>query len=372
MKRFVIALLIATLFPLCAIGQTSTEAEEQPSKGYTIEQVPNVQLENAAHYVTDPQGILSAQQRDSLNAISRQLRDSTTTQMAIVVLPAIDREKYADAREFAFELFNYWKLGEKKVDNGLLILLLTNPDEREITFEVGYGLEEYLPDGLCKYIQTELMIPKMKGGDYGGGLIAGATEVDKIIKKKSDFANRYYEGEKNKESNAVKGILVFVGILSSLGYLFGLRPLQRISKNPHFSGYKKYALMKEDRNSFGCLVFLSLTLLLPIAILYGIVVDRMKRRQLKAIVCEGCGATNTQEVRKTETRESAYRYIINYLFTCKKCGRVHKETIYKNIQPRNIGASGGLFGGMSGGSGGSFGGSFGGGSSGGGGASTKF
>ena len=367
MKRFVIALLIATLFPLCAIGQTSTEAEELPSKGYTIEQVPNVQLENAAHYVTDPQGILSTQQRDSLNTISKQLRDSTTTQMAIV-LPAIDREKYADAREFAFELFNYWKLGEKKVDNGLLILLLTNPDEREITFEVGYGLEEYLPDGLCKYIQTELMIPKMKGGDYGGGLIAGATEVDKIIKKKSDFANRYYEGEKNKESNAVKGILIFVGILSSLGYLFGLRPLQRISKNPHFSGYKKYALMKEDRNSFGCLVFLSLTLLLPIAILYGIVIDRMKRRQLKAIVCEGCGATNTQEVRKTETRESAYRYIINYLFTCKKCGRVHKETIYKNIQPRNIGASGGFFGGMSGGSGGSFGG----GSSGGGGASTKF
>ena len=144
MKRFVIALLIATLFPLCAIGQTSTEAEEQPSKGYTIEQVPNVQLENAAHYVTDPQGILSTQQRDSLNTISRQLRDSTTTQMAIVILPAIDREKYTDAREFAFELFNYWKLGEKKVDNGLLILLLTNPDEREITFEVGYGLEEYL------------------------------------------------------------------------------------------------------------------------------------------------------------------------------------------------------------------------------------
>ena len=168
MKRFVLALLIGCWLPLCAIGQTSTEAEEQPSKGYTIEQVPNVQLENAAHYVTDPQGILSAQQRDSLNTISRQLRDSTTTQMAIVVLPAIDREKYADAREFAFELFNYWKLGEKKVDNGLLILLLTNPDEREITFEVGYGLEEYLPDGLCKYIQTELMIPKMKGGDYGG------------------------------------------------------------------------------------------------------------------------------------------------------------------------------------------------------------
>ena len=78
MKRFVIALLIATLFPLCAIGQTSTEAEELPSKGYTIEQVPNVQLENAAHYVTDPQGILSTQQRDSLNTISRQLRDSTT------------------------------------------------------------------------------------------------------------------------------------------------------------------------------------------------------------------------------------------------------------------------------------------------------
>lgn len=383
MKRFVLALLIGCWLPLCAIGQTTTNIDEQTTKRYTIEQVPNVQLENAAYYVTDPQGILSTQQRDSLNTISRQLRDSTTTQMAIVILPAIDREKYADAREFAFELFNYWKLGEKKVDNGLLILLLTDPSEREITFEVGYGLEEYLPDGLCKYIQTELMIPKMKGGDYGGGLIAGATEVDKIIKKKSDFANDYYAKKKQDDEDARNGLLIFLGIFSSLGYFFGVYPLQQIRKNPMLSGYKKYVQMRESKTSFGCLVFLSLLLLLPLALIYWIIIDRMKKRQLKAIVCEKCGATNTQNVSKTEKQLSRYSYLTTYLFTCKNCGKEHKEEIYKDSEPRGNYSSGGtlgsVLGGLSGGGryggssgGGSYGGSYGGGSSGGGGASTKF
>ena len=104
------------------MGQNTptAEATRVPQKYYTIEQVPNVQLENAAQYVTDPQGILSVQERDSLNAISRQLRDSTTSQMAIVILPAIDLDKYDDARDFANQLFNYWKLGEKGTDNGVL------------------------------------------------------------------------------------------------------------------------------------------------------------------------------------------------------------------------------------------------------------
>ena len=329
MKRFVLALLFWGLLPFWAMGQNTptVEATQAPQKYYTIEQVPNVQLENAAQYVTDPQGILSEQERDSLNAISRQLRDSTTSQMAIVILPAIDLNKYVDARDFANQLFNYWKLGEKKTENGLLVLLLTRKEQREITFEVGYGLEEYLPDGLCKRIQTELMIPEMKKGNYGSGLLIGAVEINKIIRGKSDFANDYIREQEEEDSFMTKVILFLFSIMSFLTYLFGYKPLKKIVNDPNLSVYQKYVQLKEDNSMWGCgclcIIFFPL---LPLSIIYFLIVQRLRSQQLSAMVCEKCGEKNSQQVSKQDEGS-----VVNYFFTCRKCGNVHKESIKKAV-----------------------------------------
>lgn len=388
MKRFVLALLLGSLLPFWAMGQNTptAEATRAPQKFYTIEQVPNVQLENAAQYVTDPQGILSVQERDSLNAISRHLRDSTTSQMAIVILPAIDLNKYDDARDFANQLFNYWKLGEKGTDNGVLVLLLTEPEQREITFEVGYGLEEYLPDGLCKHIQTELMIPEMKKGNYGSGLLIGAVEINKIIRGKSEFANDYIRKNDEEDSFMTKIMLFLLSIIGFLTYLLGYKPLKKIVDDPNLSDYQKYAQLKENNSMWGCgCLFTILFPCLPVGIIYFLMVKRLRRRQLSAIVCDNCGEKNSQQV-STQDDES----VTNYFFTCSKCGKVHKESIKKTVHSSSQGSkssrkddsygsssssynrSSSSYSRSYGGSSSSSRGSYGGGSSGGGGASTKF
>lgn len=387
MKRFVLALFLGSLLPFWAIGQNTptAEATQAPQKYYTIEQVPNVQLENAAQYVTDPQGILSVQERDSLNAISRQLRDSTTSQMAIVILPAIDLDKYDDARDFANQLFNYWKLGEKGTDNGVLVLLLTEPEQREITFEVGYGLEEYLPDGLCKHIQTELMISEMKKGNYGSGLLIGAVEINKIIRGKSEFANDYIRKKDEEDSFMTKVMLFLLSIIGFLTYLLGYKPLKKIVDDPNLSDYQKYVQLKENNSMWGCgCLFTILFPCLPVGIIYFLMVKRLRRRQLSAIVCDNCGEKNSQQV-STQDDES----VTNYFFTCSKCGKVHKESIKKTVHSSSQGSkssrkddsygssssysrSSSSYSRSYGGSSSSSRGSYGGGSSGGGGASTKF
>lgn len=388
MKRFVLALLLGGLLPFWTMGQNTptAEATRAPQKFYTIEQVPNVQLENAAQYVTDPQGILSVQERDSLNAISRQLRDSTTSQMAIVILPAIDLDKYDDARDFANQLFNYWKLGEKGTDNGVLVLLLTDPEQREITFEVGYGLEEYLPDGLCKHIQTELMIPEMKKGNYGSGLLIGAVEINKIIRGKSEFANDYIRKKDEEDSFMTKVMLFLLSIIGFLTYLLGYKPLKKIVDDPNLSDYQKYVQLKENNSMWGCgCLFTILFPCLPLGIIYFLMVKRLRRRQLSAIVCDNCGEKNSQQV-STQDDES----VINYFFTCSKCGKVHKESIKKTVHSSSqtgskssrkddsygssssYSRSSSSYSRSYGGSSSSSRGSYGGGSSGGGGASTKF
>ena len=331
MKRFVLALLFWVLLPFGAIGQNAptAEATQAPEKYYTIEQEPKVQLENAAHYVTDPQGILSEQERDSLNAISRQLRDSTTSQMAIVILPAIDLNKYVDARDFANQLFNYWKLGEKGTDNGLLVLLLTRKEQREITFEVGYGLEEYLPDGLCKHIQTELMIPEMKKGNYGSGLLIGAVEINKIIRGKSDFANDYISKKDEEDSFMTKVMLFLLSIIGFLTYLLGYKPLKKIVDDPNLSDYQKYVQLKENNSMWGCVgcLFSILFPPFPLGIIYFLMVRRLRKQQLSAMVCEKCGEKNSQQVSRQNEGS-----VINYFFTCSKCGKVHKESIKKAVR----------------------------------------
>ena len=166
--------LIALLVALTTWSATAQTA-------YRVEDVPNVQLIDYTRFVSDPADSIDAADEAALNQRIGYLRDSLDVEIAVVVLPAIDGDTYGSAREFANELFNTWGIGKKETDRGLLILLITNEDNREITFEVGYGLEGQLTDGLCKLIQKRRMIPPMKEGRYGEGLLAGVEEVRKVL-----------------------------------------------------------------------------------------------------------------------------------------------------------------------------------------------
>ena len=271
-----------------SVAQTNETTAEKPMQYYKVKDVPNVQLLDSLQYTTDPDKIIPSAQRDSLNAICVLLRKQTGSQMAIVVLPAIDLNEYNDAREFANKLFNTWKLGEKGKDNGILLLLLTSKDQREITFEVGYGLEEYLPDGLCKLIQTKLMIPKMKNGDYGGGLIVGAIEIHRILVENSEIAKDYTKEQEEKEKMRTALLLSFCLIGGILMWFFVWKPIRRILNNEKLSPYKKYIQLRSSK-SRGCLLFFFITPLLPIAIPLYIYFYFLKKKQLKNITCEKCG-----------------------------------------------------------------------------------
>ena len=198
-----IALLVA-LTTWSATAQTT----------YRVEDVPNVQLIDYTRFVSDPADAINEADEAALNQRIGYLRDSLDVEIAVVVLPAIDGDTYGSAREFANELFNTWGIGKKETDRGLLILLITNEDNREITFEVGYGLEGQLTDGLCKLIQKRRMIPPMKEGRYGEGLLAGVEEVRKVLTGESTL-------EADAKAQDEKETKDFVIMVCSIWWLFG-------------------------------------------------------------------------------------------------------------------------------------------------------
>lgn len=61
-----------------------------------------------------------------------------------VVVTTVVTLNNMDIEEYAYKLYDKFKIGNKKLDNGVLILLA--PNERDIRIEVGYGLEGAIPD----------------------------------------------------------------------------------------------------------------------------------------------------------------------------------------------------------------------------------
>ena len=86
--------------------------------------------------VTDNAQILSAETRNALTAQLKAHEDSTTNQIAVLTVPTIGDESI---EEYAVEVFEAWKLGQKGKDNGILIVVV--PNDRRMRIEVGYGLE---------------------------------------------------------------------------------------------------------------------------------------------------------------------------------------------------------------------------------------
>lgn len=160
------------LFLLVATLSFATGEEKQ----YTLQDVPNVRLNDARQYVSDPSHILSAPARDTINAVLARLEESTGIETAVVMLPSIGEE---DIFNFAHELFRQWGIGKQKSNNGLLILFVA--DQCKVRFTVGYGLEGTMTDAMSKRIQMQRMVPRFKAGDWDGGMVDGVRAVAQVL-----------------------------------------------------------------------------------------------------------------------------------------------------------------------------------------------
>lgn len=169
MRRFLFALFLGMTLPLLA--PLTARAE-----GYRTEEIPNVQLTDRNRYVSNPDGILQAAAVARIDSLCGSLRRQGIAQVAVV---AVDEIAGDDVFTFAVDLFRRWGVGRAGDDNGVGILLVR--DRREIRFVTGYGVEGVLTDALCKRIQTQLMLPRFRTGDYSGGMVAGVEAVAAVL-----------------------------------------------------------------------------------------------------------------------------------------------------------------------------------------------
>jgi uncharacterized protein len=126
--------------------------------------------------VVDQANIMTAQSRTELETKLKELEDKSSIQLVVATVKSLQD---SDVETYANDLFRYWKLGEARKNNGVLLLIA--PAEHKVRIEVGYGLEGTLTDALSSVIISSAIIPRFKTGDFSGGIERGVDGIVSVL-----------------------------------------------------------------------------------------------------------------------------------------------------------------------------------------------
>lgn len=128
--------------------------------------------------VNDFASVVSPRVKAAMEGLSREIYQKTGASVVVATVRDLGGD---DINLYATELFEYWGIGEKGQDKGVLILLALA--ERKVRIETGYGVEGILPDGKVGRILDQYVVPLFKKGEYDRGLLNGMIAVGQVIAK---------------------------------------------------------------------------------------------------------------------------------------------------------------------------------------------
>lgn len=130
--------------------------------------------------VTDLTATLDAQQIQTLEARLAAFEADKGAQLAVLIVPTTQPESI---EQFGIRVVAKWKLGRKGVDDGALLLVAK--DDRTLRIEVGYGLEGVLNDATANRIIDEIIVPRLKRGEFYAGIESGTAAMMQVVNGES-------------------------------------------------------------------------------------------------------------------------------------------------------------------------------------------
>lgn len=157
--------------------------------------------------VYDEVGLLKSEEKTALEQQILTLEKETNHQIGIAIIKSLQGRT---VEEVWLAILRGWWIGQKWLDNGLLILLMPVGWvwEREMRIEVWKGLEGVITDLMSRRIIDENFIPHFIEGKYGDGLIEGINRMSPLLR------GEVVTLPENKVSNIddIQGILMIVAI----------------------------------------------------------------------------------------------------------------------------------------------------------------
>jgi len=137
-------------------------------------------LPQPTDYVSDFAHVLSPEAVAHLDSLCEQLDHSAANaKVAVVTVHDLDGD---DAADYANQLEDHWKMGEKDKVNGQnrYAMVLIAVADHKYRIEIGYGLEGILPDGKTGDI-GRAMVPDLRAGDYDGAMTLAVGQIAQVI-----------------------------------------------------------------------------------------------------------------------------------------------------------------------------------------------
>ena len=128
-------------------------------------------------HVIDTTGTLSTAQQQALDGKLVAFEASSGAQVVVLMVPTTAPE---DIASYANRVGNAWKIGRKDVGDGLILLVAKN--DRKLRIEVAKTLEGAIPDLMAKRVIDQAIAPRLKEGDFAGGIDAGLEQIMGLIR----------------------------------------------------------------------------------------------------------------------------------------------------------------------------------------------
>jgi len=126
-------------------------------------------------YVSDLAHVLTPAEKDQLEAFCSKVEQQLGVQLALVTIDTVGEGPIED---FAIQLARKWGVGDRKSNQGVLLLLAIKDHKDDI--ETGRGIEPYLNDGFSGSILRSIR-PELRANDYGGALLTAARDMAQQI-----------------------------------------------------------------------------------------------------------------------------------------------------------------------------------------------
>jgi len=183
-----IFLAITILFSLCVSAQIDKVIPKRPAPPKLVNDFTNT---------------LTDHQKEDLEQKLVKYDDSTSNQIAIVIIPTLSDYPIEDV---SLRILRDWGVGNKEKNNGIVLLIAK--DDHKVRIEVGYGLEGAVPDITASQIIQSVIIPNFKEDNYYRGIDLATDDIIKAAAGEYKAPEGY--GNRGKRKGVSPGAIFFI------------------------------------------------------------------------------------------------------------------------------------------------------------------
>ena len=158
--------------------------------------------------VTDYVGLLTSTEKDQLNQKLIKFSDSTSTEIAVIIIPTTKGE---DVNYLATMYGEKWKIGQKGIDNGIVFLIAT--EDHTMAIQQGRAVEQYLTASVAGQILDYIVTPNFKQGLWYEGINRGTSALMEAVQGKFKPITKNSTNERKLSTLQILMIVFFIFII---------------------------------------------------------------------------------------------------------------------------------------------------------------